>query len=145
MIFHAGCQDCPSEFGVTDTKHAKESTFYCRKIPAQTHDKVNRRVGFRCPALIYLPGVILCGRELASSPSTIVQKEIGRVGVIDWVIELNVYSVELVETNLYRRNFNAGAMDGVGMAVEGGRPGPSGGKRWLVPGSGIGRGNVELR
>ena len=48
-------------------------------------------------------------RELASSSSTIVQKEIGRVWVIDWLIELNVYSRELIETNLRRRNFSAGS------------------------------------
>jgi len=40
---------------------------------------------------------------------------------------------------------NAGAMDGVEMAVEGEREAwtqPAGKKRWLVPRSGIGRGNV---
>jgi len=79
--------------------------------------------------------VILCERTLAPSSPTIVQKEIERVGVIDWWIELNICSVELVETNLHGRNpaqrlhairDNAGAMDGVGMAVEGGGSGPSG-------------------
>ena len=85
-------------------------------------------------------------RELGSSSSTIVQKEIGRVRVIDWLIELNVCSGELVETNLRRRNFSAGAMDRWGWQLREGSLDPAGGgKRWFVPCLGIGRGNVELR
>ena len=49
--------------------------------------------------------VMLYERGLASSSLTIVQKEIGRVGVIDELIKLNVCSVELVEVNLRHRNF----------------------------------------
>lgn len=57
------------------------------------------------PVYLYMVcRVILCERTLAPSSPTIRQKEIERVGVIDWLIEINFCSVELVETNLHRRN-----------------------------------------